>query len=192
MTQNHRFRRTQLLLGLLCVVFVRVVPAYASANDCHVCDNPNSPYCLQINDPGQYEHSFKELYRIFQSPKTDSLSAKTLQNLFKTPNDPCHRSDTAIVSGQLTNQGDSCYLKTSLNLQTGNSVKVKVTIPGRLAASINKSETEVHFSTLGWPIILEIDDPDLQADWGGDINELLMTNIHARIPRPNGCIQYNF
>lgn len=170
---------------------IALITTPAAADECRVCDDPESPYCLHLKE-SRYADSFKELYHIFQAPETDLISAKQLQDLFKEHNDPCHRSDTTIRKNLLTNQGNGCDMTTNLSLSSDKTVKVKITIPADLYSSMLKSEKAVNFKTIGWPIVLAIDDPDLEADWGGDVSRLVLTEKYARIPRIRGCIQYDF
>lgn len=187
----------------LCLVFGIFLAPYSvswsaepensyGSSECRACDDPDSPYCLQIQEPGIYGESFRELYRLFQAPETDTIGAKQLQNLFKEPDDPCHRSDTVIANSVLKNHGSDCILHAKFNLIQRKAIPLKIVIPADLQASITKSRNAVHFKAIGLPILLVIGDPYLQSDWGGKVQEVSFTSSYARIPREKGCIQYSF
>lgn len=160
------------------------------SSECRACDNPDSPYCLQLQEVG-YGESFRELYLLFQAPETDAISAKRLQDIFEEPDDPCHRSDTMIKNSVLRNHGSDCILHAKFSLQK-KTIPIKIVIPADLQASITKSKSAVAFKAIGLPILFVIGDPYLQADWGGKVQELNLTSSYARIPCEKGCIQYSF
>lgn len=160
------------------------------SSECRACDSLDSPYCLQLQEAG-YGESFRELYRLFQAPETDAISAKQLQDIFEEPDDPCHRSDTMIRNSILSNHGSDCILHAKFNLQR-RTIPIKIIIPADLKASITKSNNAVDFNAIGLPILFVIGDPHLQADWGGKVQEVNLTSSYARIPREKGCIQYSF
>ncbi len=153
--------------------------------------SPN--YCFHVTEPWHFgESPFKELYRLFQAPESDLISAMKLRDLFKEDNDPCYRSDTIIKNNFLSNSGRGCTIKFVHPTSFSNNSTIGFSIPPDLFVELLKSEKAVHFTTIGLPIILRFKIPDLKKTTSANINKFILTQEYARIPLENGCIQYNF
>ena len=140
------------------------------------CDSHNDN-CFRFQGSQQIA-GLKTLHDSLVS-KPSKITPNDLMAMFATHDDPCHRGDTNIANGEVSNVGESCVLTAALPIAENLKLHVPELLHGQI--SVNGAEIRSDFSdprtraTLAFeaqnasdPVALQ-DATKLTNRWGGDI-----------------------
>jgi hypothetical protein len=153
--------------------FLHIMRAVAKAPEdnsiasCQVECLAGSPYCLRVAISDKDDKGLANLKDLIAKRPTQ-LVASDLLRMFRMQDDPCNRSDTTLVDGNILNRGPStCALTT----QVPNS-DATLTMPEVLRGHIefgSEGAISALFSDPKTRAKLHFSNPLLDADWGGDV-----------------------
>lgn len=167
------------------------------------CEESNeTAYCFTIdaklaNEEKNKQHfnfsnSFSGLYDLLGDKHVD-ISKNTLLSLFNGVDYP-GRSGIKINNGILTNQGSQIeYLYVKLSI-VGAVEEVFVFLPKLIEGEINNEGSRyiVSFYNPNSSGMVKFNNPELQNDWGGVVQQVALSKGELMIGTKNGCISIIF
>ncbi|MGR9247029.1 hypothetical protein [Rhizobium leguminosarum] len=146
-----------------------------TADQCQAaCNSAGSPYCASVPLDKQQSDGLRKL-RAKVLSNSKQIPPAELLTMFGLTKDECGRKETAFQSGTVENVGEAaCELKSSGNIM---GITAKLMVPGILSGEIKTTNDliTVEFPHAETRARLEFNDPDIQAEWGGDIKTVYST-----------------
>ena len=181
------------LMRILSFLFVLFWSTQALAQRCVAeCDNPLSPFCLRFSSEGSTAAS--QGFRWLKSKldtNPERLQVAELRSRFGVPVDPCRRGNTDLRQGAIRNKGIGlCQIGTTVSSGIGE-VPAYFTIPADLRATHTQEGADVLIRPRS-TVTVYIDNPGLQSDWGGVVDEIRFGASRSIIATSNGCIRYAY
>jgi uncharacterized protein YecT (DUF1311 family) len=184
-----------LITVVLLSLFLLSAPAngqtekYQCSNACAL--DKQTPYCLVAPKDAKLALALGSVKKRFASSTKDTLLATDLKMWFDVANDECKRTDTAFSGTVWTNTGEACILSTRLDILPGaKPIAIGITIPSKLQFTVVNKEVVTTFTVVNSLPYLRIDDPNLQADWGGAIRAVIADSNSVLFQVQRGCIKF--
>jgi hypothetical protein len=98
--------------------------------------------------------------------------------------------DTFIKGGTVENRGDGCILSSKLPISHVSKTNVNLALPEYVTAGITLEDdfaSLVFFNREAAPSF-ELEDRDLQSDWGGKVLSIFASPTRVLVGTDNGCI----
>jgi hypothetical protein len=154
------------------------------------CAN-NGPFCLKVNldNQGAMISKVEKARKLIMDSTPGHIKKSQFMQIFDLNTDPCRRKDTILSTNEISNEGQSCFLNSSIydgNGTFGFVVHLPTTIQGtRSVASENVTLT---FDDPVKSPSLTIGDFDLNRDFGGSVQRVTANGESGVISTSRGCI----
>ncbi|NEK19890.1 hypothetical protein [Rhizobium leguminosarum] len=158
----------QSLVGLLRNI--SDTPSDNSPATCkRLCEQGNTAFCYSADIDASKTEGMERLQAVLMST-TSVIKADSLKAMFGIKDDPCSRGDTTLVDGTMTNIGGECSLEAHTD-----ETDIAIAIPEllRATAALTDKSAIFLFDEPQTRAKLNLSDPGLQRDWGGDIVSVL-------------------
>ena len=187
-----RLASTAPLMVASAVMNAQRVVSQVPAGNCLDYCKKRSPYCITFaSRDAIVNDGIASVAGMFKR-NLQTIEMQSVLQSFGLKEDPCARQAISIgADSVLRNKGLECELRTSIGDPSQGGAGVSVTVPENLSASIRSADslaTLTFENALDAPR-LEIDNQDLNADWGGVITQLQWDGASAYLKTENGCIQ---
>jgi hypothetical protein len=151
----------------------------------------DGPFCLKVNleDQSALLSKVEQSRVLIMNQQDQPIKTSQFMQIFGINTDPCLRKDTILSSGQLTNNGDRCYLNSSISNGT-DSFKFTVQLPPTLQGtrSVVAQRVILTFQDAAKSPALIIGNPDLNRDFGGRVQRAAADGTTGVVSTERGCI----
>ena len=160
-------------------------------SQCEAECSANGAFCLKVNleDQNGMVSKVKQARELILDTSRDRIKKTQFMQIFGVGDDPCDRKDTFLSASQITNEGESCFLNSSISNDKGSfkfTVHLPATLQGSRIAAANK--VTLIFDEKAKSPALSIGDPDLDRDFGGRVERATATSDSGVIATERGCI----
>jgi hypothetical protein len=155
--------------------------------------NAKSPACASIppsNETSKLADQLSQVRSLVMSKDTKPLALNKLMRIFDQKDDPCGRGDLVLSGNKVTNDGELCVLSTKLAFPDGSTPVLALMVPEHLEGQMSRVDDKftAFFGDEEKAIILQIDDPDLQAERGGQVVEVTSTLKDLYVGTASSCL----
>jgi|CZLA01.1.fsa_nt_gi hypothetical protein len=170
---------------------VQTTAQAASQSDCeNECAN-DTPFCLKVNldDTNSMVSKVEKVRQLMMDQTKDRIMKSQFMTIFDVNNDPCDRKDTLLSSGQITNEGETCFLKSGIKDGSATFTFV-VSLPKMLQGkrSIDGNGLRITFEDPTKSPAVIIGDARYDHDFGGSVTWASANSSSGIIATKRGCI----
>jgi hypothetical protein len=163
-------------------------------HDADQCDSEcasNGPFCLKVNleNNNSMPSKVEEARKLIVDPARDRIRTREFLQIFALKTDPCGRGDTILTASQISNEGTSCFLNSSISDGKG-MFKFTVRLPETLKGTrtVRENNVIVTFVDPNTSPSLIIGRIDLDTEFGGRVERAIANSESGVISTERGCI----
>jgi hypothetical protein len=151
----------------------------------------DGPFCLKVNleDQNSMLSKVEQARHLIMNKQDDQIPTSKFMNIFGVETDPCDRKDTLLSAAKLSNNGQPCYLNSSITDGT-DSFKFIVRLPKTIEGTrtVEGQKVTLSFSNPMKSPVLTIGDTTLNKDFGGRLLRATADGAMGIVSTERGCI----